>query len=224
MGPGNRLEPRKALFFFLSSLKCSCIRLCVVRKLSWRLLMSPAAELLEVVDFVPVMDGEQRYTLGLFDTAGQGDYDRVRPLSYPQTDVFLVCFSVVSPSSLANVKEKWIPEIAHFCGNNVPFLLVGTQVDLRDDEEVLQKLAKNGKKPISQEEGNATSSSIEVCQYIECSAKTQEGMTSVFDEAIHCVVCPPSAPAEPVQKQLKPRVKNIVSFFDLSNYLTMFIG
>lgn len=37
---------------------------------------------------------------------GQEDYDRLRPLSYPQTDVFLVCFSVVSPSSFENVKEK----------------------------------------------------------------------------------------------------------------------
>ena len=39
---------------------------------------------------------------------GQEDYDRLRPLSYPQTDVFLVCFSVVSPASFENVKEKVI--------------------------------------------------------------------------------------------------------------------
>ena len=55
---------------------------------------------------VTVMIGGEPYTLGLFDTAGQEDYDRLRPLSYPQTDVFLVCFSVVSPSSYENVKEK----------------------------------------------------------------------------------------------------------------------
>lgn len=54
------------------------------------------------------MIGGEPYTLGLFDTAGQEDYDRLRPLSYPQTDVFLVCFSVVSPSSFENVKEKVI--------------------------------------------------------------------------------------------------------------------
>jgi len=52
------------------------------------------------------MIGGEPYTLGLFDTAGQEDYDRLRPLSYPQTDVFLVCFSVISPSSYENVKEK----------------------------------------------------------------------------------------------------------------------
>lgn len=52
------------------------------------------------------MIGGEPYTLGLFDTAGQEDYDRLRPLSYPQTDVFLVCFSVVAPASFENVKEK----------------------------------------------------------------------------------------------------------------------
>ena len=75
---------------------------------------------------VTVMIGGEPYTLGLFDTAGQEDYDRLRPLSYPQTDVFLVCFSVVNPSSYENVKEKWVPEILHHC-QKTPFLLVGTQ-------------------------------------------------------------------------------------------------
>jgi small GTP-binding protein len=45
-------------------------------------------------------------SLGLWDTAGQEDYDRLRPLSYPQTDVFLICFSIVSPASFDNVKSK----------------------------------------------------------------------------------------------------------------------
>ena len=87
---------------------------------------------------VTVMVNAEPYTLGLFDTAGQEDYDRLRPLSYPQTDVFLVCFSVVAPASFENVKEKWVPEIKHHCPKT-PFLLVGTQVDRRDDQEVIEK-------------------------------------------------------------------------------------
>ena len=52
------------------------------------------------------MIGGEPYTLGLINTPGQDEYDTSRPLSYPQTDVFLVCFSVVSPASFQNVKEK----------------------------------------------------------------------------------------------------------------------
>lgn len=52
-----------------------------------------------------MVDGKP-ISLGLWDTAGQEDYDRLRPLSYPQTDVFLICFSIVSRASFDNVKAK----------------------------------------------------------------------------------------------------------------------
>jgi len=45
--------------------------------------------------------------------AGQEDYDRLRPLSYPQTDVFLLCYSIISKPSFDNIKNKWFPEISH---------------------------------------------------------------------------------------------------------------
>lgn len=103
---------------------------------------------------------------------GQEDYDRLRPLSYPQTDVFLVCFSVVSPSSFENVKEKWVPEITHHC-QKTPFLLVGTQIDLRDDVGVIEKLAKNKQKPITFEQGEKLARELRAVKYVECSALTQ---------------------------------------------------
>ena len=59
--------------------------------------------------------------LALWDTAGQEDYDRLRPLSYPDTDVILMCFSIDSPDSLENIPEKWTPEVKHFCPN-VPII------------------------------------------------------------------------------------------------------
>lgn len=53
-----------------------------------------------------VMYGGKAISLGLWDTAGREDYDRLRPLSYPGTSVFMLCFSLISWNSLANVKSK----------------------------------------------------------------------------------------------------------------------
>ncbi|KAL7678371.1 hypothetical protein ACOME3_004599 [Neoechinorhynchus agilis] len=139
---------------------------------------------------VTVMIGGEPYTLGLFDTAGQEDYDRLRPLSYPQTDIFLVCFSVVSPPSFENVREKWVPEISHHA-MHTPFLLVGTQVDLRDDLETVNRLAKNKQKPITLEQGERLAKELKAVKYVECSALTQKGLKNVFDEAILAALEPP---------------------------------
>ena len=64
--------------------------------------------------------------LVLWDTAGQEDYDRLRPLSYPDTDVIVMCFSIDAPDTLENIPEKWTPEIRHFCPT-VPIILVGNK-------------------------------------------------------------------------------------------------
>jgi small GTP-binding protein len=66
----------------------------------------------------------------LLTIAGQEDYDRLRPLSYPDTDVILMCFSIDSPDSLENIPEKWNPEVKHFCPN-VPVVLIGKQLKLK---------------------------------------------------------------------------------------------
>jgi len=134
-----------------------------------------------------VMVDAKPVNLGLWDTAGQEDYDRLRPLSYPQTDVFLVCFSVISPSSYENVKSKWYPEISQHAPG-VPFLLVGTKIDLRDDDEQLARLREKGLEPISEAKGNQLANQIGAKKYLECSALTQKGLKNVFDEAIRTVL------------------------------------
>jgi len=141
-----------------------------------------------VCDGVPV-------SLGLWDTAGQEDYDRLRPLSYPQTDVFLICFSVVSPSSFENVTSKWCPEIKHHCPD-APILLIGTKIDLREDKEALQALAENGHSPMKREQGQKLANKIRAVKYLECSALTQRGLkqvrcssfTNIFNSIYHKVI------------------------------------
>ncbi|PNX86244.1 Rop7, partial [Trifolium pratense] len=73
-----------------------------------------------------VVDGST-VNLGLWDTAGQEDYNRLRPLSYRGADVFLLCFSLISKASYENISKKWISELRHYAPN-VPIVLVGTKL------------------------------------------------------------------------------------------------
>jgi len=136
-----------------------------------------------------VMVDQKPINLGLWDTAGQEDYDRLRPLSYPQTDVFLICFSIISPASFENVRTKWHPEIKHHCPNT-PFLLVGTKLDLRDDQETLARLAEKKLAPVAQQQGAEMARAIGAVKYVECSALNQTGLKTVFEEAIRAVLYP----------------------------------
>jgi len=146
-----------------------------------------------------MVDGKP-VNLGLWDTAGQEDYDRLRPLSYPQTDVFLICFSIISPHSFDNVKSKWFPEIQHHAPG-VPIILVGTKSDLRGDEAMLASLAAKGLRVISREEAAARQKEIGAVSYMECSALTQEGLKDVFDAAIR---------ASMNRKIVKPKGKCVI--------------
>ncbi|CAF0832240.1 unnamed protein product [Adineta steineri] len=130
-----------------------------------------------------------KVSLGLWDTAGQEDYDRLRPLSYPQTDVFVLCFSVISPTSFTNITNKWMPEIRHHCPDK-PVILCGTKIDLREDREFVNLLQKQNLQPIKREQGLRLCKKIRAFKYVECSALTQKGLKQVFDDAVRAVLSP----------------------------------
>eukprot|EP01028_Stygiella_incarcerata_P011541 TRINITY_DN656_c0_g1_i1.p1 TRINITY_DN656_c0_g1~~TRINITY_DN656_c0_g1_i1.p1 ORF type:complete len:187 (+),score=49.17 TRINITY_DN656_c0_g1_i1:92-652(+) len=114
--------------------------------------------------------------LGLWDTAGQEEYDRLRSLSYGGTDVFIVCFSLVDRASFENVKSKWVPEVTHHVPG-APLVLVGTKKDLRTGES-------NERGSVTTKEGEEMMRSIRAKMYLETSAKIQEDVSKLFEEAI----------------------------------------
>ena len=127
--------------------------------------------------------------LGLWDTAGQEAYNRLRPLAYPMTDVFIICYSVVNSASYDNVLNKWYPEIRHHCPLQ-PIILVGLKVDLRDDPANIEKLQNQNEEPISHQQGVSLAKKIGAVKFFECSSLTRTGMNEIFNGVLHVFIYP----------------------------------
>lgn len=146
--------------------------------------------------------------LALWDTAGQEEYDRLRPLSYPETDLLFVCFAIDCPNSLENVLDKvcptslyasppdlrqpltassqWYPEVLHFCPTT-PVILIGLKSDLRHKRNCIELLRTQGLTPVSYEQGKQTAQKMGA-YYMECSSKEMDGVEDIFDRAIEIAV------------------------------------
>ncbi|KAF6730392.1 Rho-related GTP-binding protein RhoV [Oryzias melastigma] len=119
----------------------------------------------------------------LLDTAGQEEFDEFRALSYAHTDVFLLCFSMVNPTSFHNITKKWVPEIrAH--NPSSPIILIGTQMDMMLDVNVLINLDQCHVKPVPSTRARSMADKIRATDYIECSSLTQKNLKEAFDAAI----------------------------------------
>lgn len=125
------------------------------------------------------MDGVQ-ISLGLWDTAGNDNFRQVRPRSYQQADVVLICFSVANPNSLASIQHKWIAEIREHLPK-VPVLVVATQTDLRE-------MGAHRGNCIMPAEGRQVAQDIHAKGYLECSSLCNRGVQQVFEYAVRTAV------------------------------------
>eukprot|EP01103_Thecamoeba_quadrilineata_P001067 TRINITY_DN10943_c0_g1_i1.p1 TRINITY_DN10943_c0_g1~~TRINITY_DN10943_c0_g1_i1.p1 ORF type:complete len:198 (+),score=27.29 TRINITY_DN10943_c0_g1_i1:22-594(+) len=126
--------------------------------------------------------------LGLWDTAGSSDYNTLRPLSYPGTDVFIICFALTKTETFENVKLKWHPEITQH-NPKTPFIIVGTKLDIRDSPSA-------GSDIVTTEMGEKLAKELNASKYLECSALNQKNLPQVFEEAVKAVFLDQSKPGD----------------------------
>jgi len=120
--------------------------------------------------------------LALWDTAGQEEYERLRPLSYSKAHVILIAFAIDTPDSLENVTVKWIEEVRSICGPNVPVILVGCKADLRP-ANALEHSNDQNLPYVPRAHGEQVAAEIGARSYKECSALRTTGVDDVFEAA-----------------------------------------
>jgi Ras-related C3 botulinum toxin substrate 1 len=141
--------------------------------------------------YSPTMCESYRYTttekdgtlvvVDITDCAGNEDFAKLRTSFYVGINVFLLCYSISSPSSLENITKKWQQEIASQCPK-AAIILVGTKLDLREDKDTTEALKQKKLKPVSQSNGKAKAKEINAYSYVECSSKSKKNLQAVFDD------------------------------------------
>ena len=153
-------------FFFVVHLLCKYILLNQTATLYLRVIS------LCVSGTIPVAG--DKYTISVFDTAGQQDYEGLRVFTYGHSEVIIVCFSVQDRKSFNNVKEFWVPEIRANVGNKANIILVATQTDTKDVS----------KETVTEDEASELAESIGAVCYLECSAKDGHGINDLFESVV----------------------------------------
>ena len=123
----------------------------------------------------------------LWDTAGSPEYNQLRPLSYPETDIFIICYSPTTRNSFESITRSWIPEIQLNCPD-VPFVILATKIDLRDDEEILNLLKEKNTTIVTFDEGRKLAIDNNASGYYECSASTYKGIHSLMEDCARIII------------------------------------
>ncbi|XP_071108825.1 rho-related GTP-binding protein RhoN-like [Haliotis cracherodii] len=124
-----------------------------------------------------------RIQISIWDTSGDSGYDRVRPLSYTDADLIMVCFSVADPESMENVVSKWLPEVREHCPKQ-PLMLVGCKTDLRNEIKTVPPSKDKTPSIVSYDQGLKTAKHIGALVYSETASKTsQRSVNDVMEVA-----------------------------------------
>lgn len=144
---------------------------------------SSVPEIFETFSLKIKVDG-RKVELGLWDTSGEDEYEALRRLSYPNCDVFIVCYSVGSRNSFERVRTKWLPEVRKY-RPTTPFVIVGTKRDLRPQSSLMRDGSGRDSKDgfVNFDEGMMLANDLGACSFLECSALGGNGVKEVFEEA-----------------------------------------
>lgn len=158
----------------------------------------------ESVTFSYVKDGVD-WSLYFWDTPGNEELDRLRPLSYPQTDLFVILYSVVNLTSFDNITAKWVPEITlHMPGT--PWILVASKTDLRDQQETVKRFQESyHRDPITTEEGQALASLRGAASFVEVSSLTNHGLQEAKKQMVNAATTADNAATQDGKRRDLPR-------------------
>ncbi|KAJ3425240.1 rho-related protein racd-related [Anaeramoeba flamelloides] len=143
----------------------------------------------------PTFINKQKFQVSPWDTSGHEDYDRLRPISYCETSVFLLLYDISNRQTFNAIEEKWIKEIREHCPDT-PVILVGHKTDLKQEqkkkkkekekekEESVQLQYENNPLFVTKEEGEQMALKIGATKFYECSSKMQLNLDGVFKTAI----------------------------------------
>ncbi|ODV58287.1 uncharacterized protein ASCRUDRAFT_72703 [Ascoidea rubescens DSM 1968] len=131
-------------------------------------------------------NGVVKMEMELIDTSNIQDYDRLRPLMYPNSSIALICFAINSPSSLVSAETKWRTEILKYIPK-IPVFLIGCKSDLRNDEPTILDLQSRDERVVSVSDARRVADRIKAIHYFECLAATQTGLSNIFDTAAELV-------------------------------------
>lgn len=126
-------------------------------------------------------NGEDVY-LTMWDTSGQDEYDALRPLSYSNASLILICYSVEKKETLGNVDEKWLVEIQSLC-KNVPFFLVALKSDIRDSAP-----EEKAGDYVTTRDGEELAKRIGARHFSECSSLTRKNVKETFKEITRQII------------------------------------